>query len=49
MSKIVILKASPRKNGNSNTLAAAFAEEVQRTGAFITEYDRKLQVQIEHF
>ena len=39
MSKIVILKASPRKNGNSNTLAAAFAEEAQRAGAFITEYD----------
>ena len=39
MSKIVILKASPRKNGNSNMLAAAFAEEAQRAGAFIAEYD----------
>ena len=39
MSKIVILKASPRKNGNSNSLAAAFAEEAQRAGAFIAEYD----------
>ena len=39
MSKIVILKASPRKNGNSNTLAAAFAEEAKKTGASITEYD----------
>ncbi|MDO4836896.1 MAG: flavodoxin family protein [Clostridia bacterium] len=39
MSKIVILKASPRKNGNSNALAAAFAEEAKKAGASITEYD----------
>ncbi len=39
MSKIIILKASPRKNGNSNTLAAAFAEEAKKVGASITEYD----------
>ena len=39
MSKIVILKASPRKNGNSNALAAAFAEEAKKAGASVTEYD----------
>lgn len=39
MSKIIILKASPRKNGNSNALATAFAEEAKKAGAFITEYD----------
>ncbi len=39
MSKIVILKASSRKNGNSNTLAAAFAEEAKKAGASVTEYD----------
>ncbi len=39
MNKIVILKASPRKNGNSNALAAAFAEEAKKAGAFVTEYD----------
>ncbi len=39
MSKIVILKASARKNGNSSTLAAAFAEEARKAGASVTEYD----------
>ena len=39
MNKIVILKASPRKNGNSNALAAAFAEEAKKAGASVTEYD----------
>ena len=39
MSKFVILKASPRKNGNSNALAAAFAEEARKAGASVTEYD----------
>lgn len=39
MNKIVILKASPRKNGNSNALADAFAEEAKKGGASITEYN----------
>ena len=39
MKKIVILKASPRKNGNSNVLADAFAEEAKRSGASIAEYE----------
>ncbi len=39
MRKIVVLKASARENGNSNTLAAAFAEEAKKAGASITEYD----------
>lgn len=39
MNKIVILKASPRKNGNSNALATAFAEEAKKGGASITEHD----------
>ena len=39
MSNIVILKASPRKNGNSDALAAAFSEEAQKAGASVTEYN----------
>lgn len=39
MSKIVVLKGSPRKNGNSNTMAAAFVEEARRLGIDVTEYD----------
>ncbi len=39
MNKIVILKTSGRKNGNSNTLAAAFTEEAKKAGASVTEYD----------
>ena len=39
MSKIVILKGSPRKNGNSNALAAAFAEEAIKNGVSVTTYD----------
>lgn len=39
MNKIVVLKASPRKNGNSNALAAAFAEEAREGGVSVTEYD----------
>lgn len=32
MSKLVVLTGSPRKKGNSNTMAAAFAEEAKRLG-----------------
>lgn len=32
MSKIVILKGSPRKKGNSNAMADAFAEEITKAG-----------------
>lgn len=39
MSKIVILKGSPRKNGNTNALANAFAETVKKSGTEVIEYN----------
>lgn len=39
MSKVVILKASPRKKGNSNALAAAFADEARKAGATVVQHD----------
>lgn len=39
MNKIVILKASPRKNGNTNALANAFSQEAKKSGADIIEYE----------
>ncbi len=32
MSKLIVLTGSPRKQGNSNTMAAAFAQEAERLG-----------------
>lgn len=39
MKKIVVLTASPRKNGNSNTLAMAFIEEARKKGHKVTRFD----------
>ncbi len=39
MKKIVMLKSSPRKNGNSSTLAAALSDELKISGASVVEYD----------
>ncbi len=39
MKNIVIIKGSPRKRGNSSTLADAFAEEAKKLGANVTVFD----------
>lgn len=39
MSKLVVLTGSPRKNGNSNTMAAAFVQEAEKLGHTVTVID----------
>lgn len=39
MKKIVILKGSPRKNGNTNSLLLPFCEELKSQGAEYVEFD----------
>lgn len=45
MSKITVITASPRKDGNSNYMAKWFAEEAERLGADVKIFDAvKLQL-----
>lgn len=39
MSKIVVLTGSPRKKGNSNSLADSFCNEARLAGHKITRFD----------
>lgn len=39
MSKITIITASPRKDGNSLQMAKWFTEEAERLGAEVTTFD----------
>ncbi len=39
MKKIVILKGSPRKKGNTNAMADVFAEEMKKTGNEVDIFD----------
>lgn len=39
MSKLIVLTGSPRKKGNSNTMAAAFVQEAERLGHTVQVID----------